>query len=84
MSDYAFFEFRATITNLTHDESEGESVHCLSSGKLRGPSLPKVDLRASKRLKRTEPDFSQIFKLVKSPPLAGRLGSDAALISGCC
>jgi len=29
MSDYAFFEYRATITNLTHDESEGESVHCL-------------------------------------------------------
>ena len=29
MSDYAFFEYRATITNLTHDESEGESVQCL-------------------------------------------------------
>jgi hypothetical protein len=29
MSHYAFFEYRATITNLTHDESKGESVHCL-------------------------------------------------------
>jgi hypothetical protein len=29
MSDFTFFEYRATITNLTHDESEGESVRCL-------------------------------------------------------
>ena len=29
MSNYTFFEYRATITNLTHDECDGESVHCL-------------------------------------------------------
>ena len=29
MDHYAFFEYQATITNLTHDESEGEFVHCL-------------------------------------------------------
>jgi len=29
MSHYAFFECRATITNLSHDEPEGQSVRCM-------------------------------------------------------
>jgi hypothetical protein len=29
MDHYAFFEYQAKITNLTHDESEGEIVHGL-------------------------------------------------------
>jgi hypothetical protein len=29
MSHYLFFEYRTTITNTAHDESEGESVRCM-------------------------------------------------------
>ena len=29
MSDYAFFEYRAKLTNTRHVEEEGETVHCM-------------------------------------------------------
>ena len=29
MSDYTFFEYRAKITGSSHEEDEGERVHCL-------------------------------------------------------
>ena len=29
MSDYAFFEYRAKLTNTGHAEEEGEPVHCM-------------------------------------------------------
>jgi hypothetical protein len=29
MRDYAFFEYRAKLTNTRHAEEEGETVHCM-------------------------------------------------------
>ena len=29
MSDYAFFEYQAKLTNTGHAENEGEVVHCM-------------------------------------------------------
>jgi hypothetical protein len=29
MNDYAFFEYRAKMTSTSHEEEEGERVHCL-------------------------------------------------------
>lgn len=29
MSDYAFFEYQAKLTNIQHAEDEGEPVHCI-------------------------------------------------------
>jgi hypothetical protein len=29
MSDYAFFEYQAKLTNVQHAEYEGETVHCI-------------------------------------------------------
>jgi hypothetical protein len=29
MSDYAFFEYQAKLTNTGHAEDEGETVHCM-------------------------------------------------------
>ena len=29
MSDHAFFEYQAKLTNTGHDENEGELVHCM-------------------------------------------------------
>lgn len=29
MSEYAFFEYRAKLTNLRHAEDEGETLHCM-------------------------------------------------------
>jgi len=29
MSDYAFFEYQAKLTNTGHSENEGETVHCM-------------------------------------------------------
>jgi hypothetical protein len=29
MSDYAFFEYRAKLTNTGHAEDKGENVHCM-------------------------------------------------------
>jgi hypothetical protein len=30
MSDYAFFEYRAKMTDISHQQEEGERVHCVA------------------------------------------------------
>jgi hypothetical protein len=52
LSHHAFFEYRATMTNLTHDESEGESVHCMiaiTSADKDGKCLRKLELEQQAR-----------------------------------
>ena len=45
--DYAFFEYRAKITNTGHAEDVGEAVHCsirMKSGDAKGKLWRNVDL----------------------------------------
>jgi hypothetical protein len=45
--DYAFFEYRAKITNAGHAEDVGERVHCfvkMKSGDAEGKRRRNVDL----------------------------------------
>ena len=47
MSDYAFFEYQAKLTNVGHAEDEGEPVHCIIKMKnvdRDGKCIPDIEL----------------------------------------
>ena len=47
MSDYAFFEYQAKLTNVGHAEDGGEPVHCMIKMKnidRNGKCLPDIEL----------------------------------------
>jgi hypothetical protein len=47
MSDYAFFEYKAKLTNISHAEDEGEAVHCMIKMKnvdLNGKCIHEIEL----------------------------------------